>query len=98
MATWPRERTRLRFSAFGRTVLVLANKEGNSVLIRLNLNDPSQAVALASGDLGAPACTADGKHIFYMNFADPKEFIACRLMAVSLTMLQMYREIRYWAI
>ncbi|HTF67577.1 MAG TPA: hypothetical protein VK638_33350 [Edaphobacter sp.] len=28
--------------------------------------------ALASGDLRAPVCTADGKHIFYMNFAYPE--------------------------
>jgi DNA-binding winged helix-turn-helix (wHTH) protein/Tol biopolymer transport system component len=56
----------------GRSVVVVANKEGNSILIRLSVDDGSKGVALASGDLGAPTCAADGKQIFYMNFAHPE--------------------------
>ena len=56
----------------GRSVLIAGNKKGTTYLTRFGL-DGSDAAALASGDVLFPACSPDGKFVYYMNFHHPEK-------------------------
>ncbi len=56
----------------GRSVVIAENKNGTTNLTRFGL-DGSDAAALASGDVLFPACSPDGKFVYYMNFHHPEK-------------------------
>ena len=56
----------------GRSTVVVAKKDGNAMLLRLG-PEGTQPTAIASGDLLSPTCSADGKNVYYFNFAAPEK-------------------------
>jgi len=56
----------------GDSVLTVENKNGASVLSRLR-KDGSGPTRMASGDVMFPACSPDGRRIYYLNVAHPEK-------------------------
>lgn len=56
----------------GRFIVFTSKESGTSVLTRVGV-DGSNPAALASGDVLSPACSPDGKFVFYANHAHPEK-------------------------
>lgn len=56
----------------GRFVALLTYEPGTAVLTRVDL-DGAHSVELAHGNLWSPACSPDGKLVFYVNFDQPQK-------------------------
>jgi DNA-binding winged helix-turn-helix (wHTH) protein/Tol biopolymer transport system component len=56
----------------GDSVLTVENKNGSSVLTRLH-GDGSSPMTMASGDVMFPACSPDGRRIYYLNLNHPEK-------------------------
>lgn len=56
----------------GDSVLTVENRNGSSVLTRL-LKDGSSPTTMASGDVMFPACSPDGRRIYYLNLNHPEK-------------------------
>jgi Tol biopolymer transport system component/DNA-binding winged helix-turn-helix (wHTH) protein len=63
-ANWP--------TPCGRYVVFISNDTGTPALVRVNA-DGSQATTLAIGSLYAPACSRDGKSVFYITSNSPQK-------------------------
>ena len=56
----------------GRFVIFMSYKAGMSVLTRVDA-DGSRSMQLDRGNLWSPACSPDGKFVFYVNFDQPQK-------------------------
>ena len=61
-----------RIELCGESIVAVARKDGDSILMRME-KDGTKPRAIVSGDVHSPSCSADGRNIYFSNFAAPQK-------------------------